>query len=649
MWIMDEPQFSRPTEPSFGQAKKNRLESLDRQLYMKDESKVRKTHPGVLHKQEYDAPKEWTAKDETPFIDRTPHIKPSMFKKFFIVCLIFFVAASAFAAYKFFGGSNTVSSQNIDISIIGNSFTAGGEELPLQLEIKNNNAVALQFANLRLEYPKGSDDSNPDSVERKNISIGTIGAGKTITQDLSVTLFGEQGSTRTIKGTLEYRITGSNAIFTKEKDYTVNISSAPLTLTVKGPTETAANQPFTLDINTVLNAPTAAPHTLVRIEYPPGFQYKDANPKPILSNNVWELGALKQGVPNIISVQGSLIGQDGEQRSFRVSAGEQSPKDQATIAVTYSSYLHTLTIKKPFIEARLLVNGEDKDEYVSGPTTIRGEILWTNNLPNKVDNVEIYAKFGGSAFNESAITPASGFYDSGNNQIIWDKNTNPDLGSIEPGETGKVAFTLVPSVPASGTTSPQVVVDISIKGTQPALGNAISTVNNTNHRVIKITSDFQLAGQSRYYTGPFTNSGPIPPKAEQPTTYTITWSITNSANKIVNAQATTVLPSYVSWVGTVSPQSQNVTYDNGSRQITWKIGDVNAGTGLSGQSREVSFQVKLIPSLTQVGSVPLLIDKTTLTGQDIFTGQTITLVRPPLNTRLSNDSGFIPGNEKVVQ
>ncbi len=59
----------------------------------------------------------------------------SVFRNFFIGAIGFFIIASAFGAYMFFAGSNTVSADNIEINILGNAFVSGGEELPLKIEI----------------------------------------------------------------------------------------------------------------------------------------------------------------------------------------------------------------------------------------------------------------------------------------------------------------------------------------------------------------------------------------------------------------------------------------------------------------------------------------------------------------------------------
>ena len=120
------------------------IEELEQKLYSSDERKVPRKRPGVLHRVAFGSNASWTEEKSTEhpqFMNYMP--KTSIFKKFFVVAVVFFVAAMAFAAYMFLGGTNTVSTQNIDIKILGNAFTNGGDELPLQIEIKNQNAVAL--------------------------------------------------------------------------------------------------------------------------------------------------------------------------------------------------------------------------------------------------------------------------------------------------------------------------------------------------------------------------------------------------------------------------------------------------------------------------------------------------------------------------
>ncbi len=126
-------------------------------------------------------------------------MKTSMFKKFFIFSVVFLFSI-AFVAFMFFLEGKNVSNDNIDISIFGNNFTAGGEDLPILIvEITNKNNSALDLVDLIVEYPKGSVGDLSCGTERLRMSLGTIPSGSSSNENLKVVLFGEQGSVRPVQ------------------------------------------------------------------------------------------------------------------------------------------------------------------------------------------------------------------------------------------------------------------------------------------------------------------------------------------------------------------------------------------------------------------------------------------------------------------
>lgn len=634
-------------------SEEDKIEKLKKRLFDNDISKLRKTHRGTMHDVDLGVPNEWENKVEVKndnALTIEPKMKSTIFKKLFIGSIAFFVIAVTFVVYSFMGGRNIVSNDNVDIAILGNAFTNGGDELPLQIEIHNKNSVAIEFANLNIEYPKGSESGGVGEMERKSESIGTIEAGKTFTYDARVILFGEQGSIKDIKATLEYRVKNSNAILQKSASFSVALNSAPLELTVKGPTDTTPGQNFSLDVTALLKSVNTAKDMILKIEYPPGYNFVSANPAPSIGNNVWNLGDLSQGIPKTITVSGSIIAPEGEDRAFRIFAGEKSADDESIVGTVFNSMVQVLAIRKPFIEAHIAINGANQSPYVvSAGSDINVGINWANNLPTRVDNLQITAKISGNAYDESTIKNQTGFYDSVKDSMVWDQNTMTSFATVEPGDSGQVNFSLSPSL-SSVLNSPGIKIEVSISGRQPQYGTGVARVDNFETADIRVGSDFQIGASAVYGVGPFTNTGGIPPRAEKPTTYTITWSLTNSSNRISGASATTKLPSYVKWTNLISPTNENITYNDATREVIWNIGSVDPGTGFTGKNKTVSFQVELTPSKSQIGSSPILIDKTTLVGQDSFTGANISpQPKSALNTRIQNDPTFTQGSEKVVQ
>lgn len=629
----------------------DRIEALKQKIYMAKDDVVRKTKEGVLHaKTITKVPDTWAPRVES-HIETTTNImsKPSMFKKFFIISFIFFLGAVGFAFYMFFNGGNTVSNSNIDIEILGNAFTRGGEDLSLQVSVTNKNAVPLELADLIIEYPKGSDTS---TLEHQRLDIGTVAPGKTIAQNFTVVLYGEQGIDRNIKATLEYRVKGSNAIFTKEYAHAVKISDAPLVLSVESPTGVSSNQEFIMRFKIAANSSKSTDNLMLQVVYPTGFIFKSAAPSPDLSNNLWQLGALGPGGQKTIEVHGMIIGGDGDEKTFHAYAGTKDARDEQKIAIIYNSLLQTVAVQKPFVQAVLKVNNQSGESVVVGNQgKVDAEIRWSNNLPTQVDNLEIHAHFSGPAFNENTVDSNSGFYNSIADEIVWDKNSNSDFVSVSPGEEGTLTFSFTPKSDSGGTllSDPTLTLEVSVKGSQPGQGNILQEISSVEKTVVKISSSFQLAGKVLHSIGAFQNTGTLPPKAEQTTSYTVVWTGTNSSNRINQAEARATLPTYVKWVGQVSPQSENLTYLPATREVVWKIGTINQGVGFSSAAREVSFQIEITPSLSQVGSVPTLVNDTVISGVDQFTGATMRATKPKLDTRLSQDPGFASGNEIVIR
>lgn len=615
---------------------KNKIEDIKRSLYDSTNTSVNHQREGILHLINHKVSEDWennsiNKKDDMKDKFKKPPV--SGFKKFFLISILFFIGAIGFAFYKFSSNNSSVSSDKININVIGSSFTKGGDELPLQIEITNNNNSNLELANLIVEYPKGADDNTTDVVRVPRDAIGTIKPGENIIRNIKVKLYGTENSIRNIKVSLEYHPQGSNAIFIKDKIYPVTISLAPLALNIDAPTSTTSNQPITFKITATLNTSLPGDNPILQMTYPSNFVFDSAIPAPILGNSAWDLSSLTATKPIIVEVKGRLIGQDGDEQVFHVYAGTTNGTNQSIVNVVYSSILQKIKIAKPFLDARILVNGQDQTEYaVSGGQEVSVEIAWANNLPTRITDGQIIVNLSGNVFDKNTVIPNNGYYDSANNQIIWDKNSSSELSEINPGQSGTVTFSFKPTSLVGLSNmfkNPQVSIKVSIKGREPLLGSTYNDINNFSEKIVKILSDFQIASSASYSTGS------MPPKAETETNYIVTWTLSNSANSVSGAEARASLPVYVKWVGLAPGESQKVTYNEVTREVIWNIGSVLPNTGID-SNREASFVISLKPSLTQIGSVPQLMKEIYLSGTDSFANTLIKSVQGPITTSIAS-------------
>lgn len=624
---------------SEGKNPMHKIEDIKRKLYERENHSFDHHKEGILHEEKHDVSLEW---DQGSTVVKKPK-NSSIFKTFFTLAVIFFLGSLVFAGFKYIKGGSVVSSENIEINVIGNAFTQGGELLPLQIEIINNNNASLELVNMIVEYPKGATLDPSDIVRLPRESIGTISPGERVERNVDIVLFGDQNVVRDVTIKLEYHPEGSNAIFTKEKIYPVTINSSPVALSFFGPDQTSSNQELNFRIVATLNTTLPSEQAVLKVEYPNGFRYEGADIDPSLGDSIWSLEDLSTTSPLVLNIKGRLVGQDNDEQVFRAYIGTIRSNNQSSVDVVYNSVLHSVAINKPFLETRIVINGEDGEYYAAqGGKEIKANIVWSNNLPNKVDNVEIIARLSGNVLDKSNIT-SDGFYNSADNTITWDRNVDDIFGSVEPGANGNVTFSFKPlSVIGSGSSvrDPQVIIEVSIRGREPSSGIGFSEVNNFEKKVVKILSDFQIAANA------FHSSGPKPPKAESTTFYNVVWTLSNSVNTITNAEARASLPVYIKWVGS---GSKDVTFDEVSKEVVWNIGTVKPNTGFGSVEKEVSFNVSITPSLSQVGSVPLLVQGINLSGKDAFTEKIIKSSQRSVSTLTQNDPDFSSGDERVIQ
>ena len=140
------------------------------------------------------------------------------------------------------------------------------------------------------------------------------------------------------------------------------------------------------------------------------------------------------------------------------------------------------------------------------------------------------------------------------------------------------------------------------------------------------------------------NSGPLPPEVEEPTTYTITWSVLNSSNTLRDAVVKTVLPPYVNWKNVQSPQTAELTFNPISREVVWRLGRVLP----EATAKELSFQVELVPSLSQVGSSPALSGPVKLSAFDTFTETVVESESAAVTTELKTDQNYKLPESKIA-
>jgi len=638
---------------------RSRIGLLKRDLYKKGNNFSFNKDTSKLKQQEYKVNENW--EEETvdqdkkkPMKEKKPK-KSKIFKGLLIFSVFFFLASFGVAFYVFYGGINIVSTENVDLSIVGPTMIGGGEELSFQVNVQNNNSIDLELADLIVDFPKGtlSADGRFKEITQIRQPLGLVPAGGSVTKIFKAVLFGGEGDKKDLLVTVEYRAKDSNAIFFKDRKYEMVIDSSPVGFLVSLPNDVMSGQDFEFSVDIVSNSTKVIEDLLFIVDYPFGFEFKSSNIKPVYKNNVWNLGDIQPDSERTLKVRGVLTGQDGEERVFNFYGGMQDSEDENSIKATLVSSNKSIFVKKTLFGVDLAFDGNYDLEYVSKVgEVIRGDILWSNDLPVRLSDVKIIAELKGSILDKSSVSSPIGYYCSLDNTITWDKENSSQLGVLNPNTEGDLSFNFSPysltALSGMGIKNPEIIIDIVATGNKLS-GDSVETVSTIISKKVKIETDLLLTSRTLYSVGKFANSGPLPPKVDKATTYTIVWSITNTSNDVKDAKVKAFLPSYVTWLGVSDPQSEDLSFTKVGGEIVWDVGFVEAGRGISSSVKEVSFQVSILPSLSQVDSEPILVKNINLEGEDTFTDTVIRSLFKDLTTRISTDPIYSTGIGEVLE
>jgi hypothetical protein len=554
--------------------------------------------------------------------------------KIIAIAGIFFVVALILSSSFLFFGQNTISGNNIEITVQAPFTIGGGEELSLDVALTNRNAVAVESATLIVEYPSGTQavDTQGKELFRDRISLGSIKPGEAVQTPVKAKIFGEENEEKVVNISVEYRVAGSNATFFKEAEpLKLKISSSPVVLSVDSIKEVSSGQEFTLTLSIASNSSTPLSDLLVQAEYPFGFDFSQSDPKPVKGQNLWSIASLPSGGKGKITITGVMVGGSAEERTFNFSVGVSSERDRFALSSVLTKASTEMTLTNPFVGLTVLTNGStDKTVSVGQGDVVNVSITFKNTLSDTIYDGAIKTTLSGNGLDANTVNAAAGFYDSSTRTIIWDKGTVGDLGELAPGEQQTVDFS-VRGVNLDTAKTPQVSYQVSVSGRRVSETRVPQELTNIESRTIRFESVVSLSSQELYSTGPFRNDGPMPPRAEAATQYTTILQATNGSNALAEATVSMTLPSYVTWANVIS-SGDTITYNANTREALWRIGNLDANASV-----DAAFQLSFLPSVSQVGTVPTLVGEQSLRATDRFTGTVVRTTAGALTTRLPED------------
>lgn len=543
------------------------------------------------------------------------------------------IVASAFLILN----DNVISGDNIDLSVSGPFTIGGGETLPIDVSITNANTVPIESATLIVEYPDGalSADEERRVLGTERLALDNIPSGERTSVPLQAYVFGEENSEQEVVVSIEYRVQGSNALFYKETDpLRYKISSSPIAMEVTSVKKISSGQEADVTVSLTSNAPSTLQDVVLRAEYPLGFEYTSANPEPTTNRNIWLFEELAPEESVEVVITGVAVGDQTSEHALNFSVGTANGQDVQSVTSVFAAAQTQFEIEEPFLDVHINIGGYRNTEVVLEPNQSKSvSVEVTNTLSDTIYDGIVEVLLSGNAISDLDIGPPNGFYDSSERKITWDVSSLSDLEALQPGDTARVSFSFAPSDQVEE--APYVDIQANVRARRVSESDVSESLLGTANMNVKLASTPSMLGDANHV------AGPIPPIAEESTTYKIGWLIEGGTNDMADTIVTASLPTYVTWTGETSGAG-SVSYNAAQRTVTWDAGEVTANANVT-----TSFEVAVSPSVTQIGSMPTIVGTQSLRATDLFTNTAVRTTHPAITTELSRETGYARGNGRV--
>ena len=453
---------------------------------------------------------------------------------------------------------------------------------------------------------------------------GGIYPGQEKTFTFSARLMGQEGEVKEARAVLSYRPKNLKARYASETSFTTIINRVPLSFDFDLASKIDSGKELKFRLNYFSNVGHPLSNLRIIIDYPSGFEFIDATPKS-LEKIEWDLGLLNRAEGGRIEVSGRIMGEVGEEKVFRARIG--SWKDGEFILL--KDIVRGITISRPSLYITQQINNNPK--IIANPgDLLHYEIFFKNIGEEFLTDMFLLVTLNGSAFDARTIQVPEGDFTPGESSIIWDWRRVRDLQLLPPQSEGKIEF-WVKLKDQWGIKS--------IDDKNPEIKTTVFLSQVKEEFTNKINSKL-VASQKGYFNDEiFGNSGPLPPRVGELTTYTVTWQAINYYNEMKNVKIKAVLPGNVNLTGKIFPEEEadRITFDSQSREIIWNIGDLGVGEGILTSAPNISFQISFVPDGSQRGQIAELIGNVEIYGQDQWTGETVRSSSPLIDTSLPDD------------
>jgi len=437
----------------------------------------------------------------------------------------------------------------------------------------------------------------------------------------------------------------------------------------------------------------------LKVDFPKGFTFISAEPEvsgEIENSLSWQIREIKAKEKGKLVVKGNLTGEKNGEKEVKVVMNIFGDEEDL---LEYISKEAIIKVREVPIVLEQTVNGL-KSISVNKGEEIEYKIKFKNISKQELKGLVINSELAGSVdFDSTEVV--NGSYDKKLNKIIWSAFNVPKLAVFKPGDEDEVSFKIraIDYFEVKSPEDKNFVVKNKVTINSFNFDNDEAKIEKeiaSDEITVKINA-FLFVRTKGYFNddGRIENSGAIPPEVEKETTYTIHWTLNNLLGDLKNVKIASVLPDNVKWTGNYiksngeislgdenngtfipedeeenilrqaqddTQQAQDDTqqaqddinesrdeieegqiieekfyYNTATREIIWEMPELSANTGLISPSKEIVYQISIIPEESDVGKTIKIMNEVGAVGFDEFTNEEVTTLESELTTELPDD------------
>ena len=521
----------------------------------------------------------------------------------------------------YYWNSNYYSRETLKLEILGPETIEIAENFEYLVKYKNNGKVRLEEPRIIFEYPDYSIVE--ENLLRKEIELEDIYPGEEKTYSFKARLIGKEGETKTARVSLSYRPKNLKARFESNTTLTTVIKSIPLTFRFDLPSEVESGKDLTFSLNYFSNIDYPLSGLRIKVEYPSDFEFIESAPQS-LEEVEWEIPPMNKAEGGRIEITGKIRGGVGDHEIFKGEFGTWQDGE----FVLLKEISKAVKIIKPALYISQEINGSP--EYVASPgDLLHYQVSFKNIGETPLTDLSLLITLTGDSLDLTSLRAPRGDFEEGDNSILWDWKRLGELQFLDVREEGEVEFWVKLKKNWQITSS---------EGKEVIKTNIYLSQAREEFET-KVNSKMDIVQKGYFEDEIFGNSGSIPPRVGDTTTYTIMWQAKNFYNDVSSVKVKAKLSKNVKLTGEIFPEDEEsrFTFDSGSREIIWRVGELKVGKGVLNSAPNIAFQVAFSPDSSQRGQVLDIIGQAEIIGQDDWTKEILTFSTDSIDTGLPDD------------